>query len=131
MSPSTAPAKLPITETDAAAGPAVEPVTAPSAPPPLQKREIRRLFFGVSLAMLLGAMDQTIVGPALPTIGRTLGDVENLSWVVTAYLLTSTAVVPLYGKLADIYGRRQILLLGLFIYASVRCCARSRPACCF
>ena len=58
------------------------------------------------LAMLLGAIDQTIVATALPTIGRELNDVEHLPWVVTAYLLTATAVTPLYGKLSDIIGRR-------------------------
>ena len=47
------------------------------------------------LAAFLGALDQTIIATALPTIGRTFGDVENLSWVVTAYLLTATAVAPL------------------------------------
>jgi len=57
--------------------------------------------------MFLGALDQTIVSTALPTIGRSLGDVENLPWVMTAYLLTATAVTPLSGKLSDIYGRRR------------------------
>lgn len=102
------------------------PAAAPSEEPrrELQHHEIRRVFFGIMLAMLLGSMDQTIVGPALPTIGRTLGDIENLSWVVTAYLLTSTAVTPLYGKLADIYGRRIVLLCALVIFiASSLACA--------
>ena len=58
------------------------------------------------LAMFLGALDQTIVATALPTIGRHFGNLSDLSWVVTAYLLTGTAVTPLYGKLADIHGRR-------------------------
>ena len=58
------------------------------------------------LAMFLGALDQTIVATALPTIGRHFGDLGDLSWVVTAYLLTGTAVTPLYGKLSDIHGRR-------------------------
>ncbi len=75
------------------------------------------------LAMFLGALDQTIVATALPTIGRHFGDLEQLSWVVTAYLLTATAVTPLYGKLADIYGRRPLMLIAiaLFVLGSVAC----------
>jgi MFS family permease len=77
---------------------------------PLSHAEIRRIVFGIMLAMFLGALDQTIVATALPTIGRSLGAVEHLSWIVTAYLLTSTAVTPLYGKLSDMYGRRAMML---------------------
>jgi EmrB/QacA subfamily drug resistance transporter len=75
------------------------------------------------LAMFLGALDQTIVAPALPTIGRELGDVDALPWVVTAYLISSTAVTPLYGKLSDIHGRRAMLLtsLALFVLGSIAC----------
>jgi MFS family permease len=68
------------------------------------------------LAMFLSALDQTIIATALPAIGRELGGLENLSWVVTAYLLTATAVTPLYGKLSDIYGRRVVLLTGIGIF---------------
>ena len=64
------------------------------------------------LAMFLAALNQTIVATALPTIGREFDDFENLSWIVTAYLLTSTAVAPLYGKLSDIHGRRAMMLAG-------------------
>ncbi len=73
--------------------------------------------------MFLGALDQTIVAPALPTIGRELGDVDALPWVVTAYLISSTAVTPLYGKLSDIHGRRAMLLtsLALFVLGSIAC----------
>src|SRR5215471_15542939 len=85
--------------------------------------QIRTIVFGISLAMFLAALNQTIVATALPTIGRDFGDFENLPWVVTAYLLTSTAVAPLYGKLSDIHGRRMMLLigLGLFTAGSVMC----------
>ena len=58
------------------------------------------------VALLLAALDQTIIATALPTIGRELGDLEHLPWVVTSYLLTSTAVTPLYGKFSDAHGRR-------------------------
>ena len=63
------------------------------------------------VAMFLAALDQTIVATAMPTIGRALGDFENLPWIVTTYLLTSTAVTPLYGKISDITGRRVMLLV--------------------
>src|SRR2546429_2580453 len=75
------------------------------------------------LAMFLSALDQTIVATALATIGRAYADVENLTWVVTAYLLAATVVVPIYGKLSDIYGRRPALLGGIaiFVAGSVAC----------
>ena len=101
------------------------PPAAVSAPParPLSYLEVRRIITGMMLAMFLAALNQTIVATALPTIGRDFGDFENLPWVVTAFLLTSTAVAPLYGKLSDIYGRRAMLMtgLGLFTAGSVIC----------
>jgi len=101
------------------------PPVAFSAPParPLSYLEVRRIITGMMLAMFLAALNQTIVATALPTIGRDFGDFENLPWVVTAYLLTSTAVAPLYGKLSDIHGRRTMLMigLGLFTAGSVLC----------
>jgi len=92
--------------------------TKPKASEPklLTHKEIRAIVVGIMLAMFLGALDQTIVATALPTIGRTFGDIRNLSWVVTAYLLTSTAVTPLYGKLSDIHGRRVVMLTGIVIF---------------
>jgi EmrB/QacA subfamily drug resistance transporter len=86
--------------------------------PPLAHAEIRTIVLGILLAMFLGALDQTIIATALPTIGRELADVENLSWVVTAYLLTATAATPLYGKLSDIHGRRAMLLVAIAIFAA-------------
>jgi len=81
----------------------------------------RDIIIGVLLAMFLAALDQTIVAPALPTIGSSLGNREYLSWIVTAYLLTATAVTPLYGKLADIKGRRPVIFgaIGIFVAGSV------------
>lgn len=75
------------------------------------------------LAMLLAALDQTIVATALPTIGQDLGDVEDIFWVVTAYLLAATAVIPLYGKFSDLYGRRSAVLIGVttFVIGSIAC----------
>ena len=83
--------------------------------------EVRTIFFGLMLAAFLAALNQTIIATALPTIGRHFADFENLSWIVTAYLLTSTAVAPLYGKLSDIYGRRAMMQtgIGLFVAGSV------------
>jgi EmrB/QacA subfamily drug resistance transporter len=88
---------------------------------PLNKAHVRSIFYGLMLAMFLSALNQTIVATALPTIGRDFGDFENLSWVIIAYLLSSTVVSPLYGKLSDIHGRRAMMLvaLGLFIAGSV------------
>src|SRR4029453_18854362 len=88
---------------------------------PLSKVEIRNIFYGLMVGMFLSALNQTIVVTALPTIGREFGDFENLSWVIIAYLLSSTVVSPLYGKLSDIHGRRTMMLvaIGLFIAGSV------------
>jgi EmrB/QacA subfamily drug resistance transporter len=89
----------------------------------LSRREVVAIIGGLSLAMFLAALNQTIVATALPTIGRAFGDFENLSWIVLAYLITSTAVAPLYGKLSDIYGRRGMMLvaIGIFMAGSVAC----------
>src|SRR5439155_6112548 len=89
----------------------------------LEHSTIRSIVVGIMLAMFLSALEQTIVGPALPTIGRVLADIENLSWVVTAYLLSATAVTPLFGKLSDIYGRRAVMLVsvGVFVVGSLAC----------
>jgi EmrB/QacA subfamily drug resistance transporter len=94
---------------------------APAAP--LDHATIRAIVAGIMLAMFLSALEQTIVAPALPAIGKSLGDVDNLSWIVTAYLLAATVTTPLFGKLSDIYGRRAILLvaIGFFIAGSVAC----------
>src|SRR5262245_66254146 len=85
--------------------------------------EAKAIFVGLMLAVFLAALNQTIVATALPTIGRAFNDFENLSWVVTAYLLTSTAVAPLYGKISDIYGRRATILasIGIFLAGSAVC----------
>ena len=97
--------------------------TVAEVPPRLTHPEIRRVFYGLMLGGFLQALNQTIVASALPTIGRDLNDFQNLSWVVIAFLLSSTIVAPLYGKLADIHGRRGMMLvaLGLFMAGSVLC----------
>jgi EmrB/QacA subfamily drug resistance transporter len=90
---------------------------------PLDHAAIRTIVAGIMLAMFLSALEQTIVAPALPAIGASLGGIDELSWVVTAYLLAATAATPLFGKLSDIYGRRAILLtaITIFIVGSVAC----------
>jgi len=99
----------------------------PSGPQPgrwvLSHGEIRTIVFGLMLAMFLAALNQTIVATALPTIGRDFRDFELLPWVVTAYLLSSTVVAPLYGKLSDIHGRRAMMLaaVGIFTAGSIAC----------
>jgi EmrB/QacA subfamily drug resistance transporter len=92
-------------------------------PPVLDPAAVRQIILGILLAMMLSALDQTIVATALPTIGDELHDLEHLQWVVTAYLLAATAVTPLYGKLADIYGRRRMLLIAIstFVVGSLAC----------
>ncbi len=90
---------------------------------PLTDGQIRSIVVGLMAAMLLAALDQTIVATAMPTIGLELGDAANLPWIVTAYLLASTAVTPLYGKLSDIHGRRIMLLIAIatFSLGSLAC----------
>jgi EmrB/QacA subfamily drug resistance transporter len=74
------------------------------------------LFCGLLLSMLLASLDQTIVATSLPTIVGDLGGMNHLSWVVTAYLLTSTATALLWGKMSDIYGRKKIFLATILIF---------------
>src|SRR5262245_31995482 len=71
---------------------------------------------GVLLGLLLASLDQTIVATALPRIVADLQGIDLLAWVSTSYLLASTAMVPIYGKLSDIYGRKIILLIGIVIF---------------
>jgi MFS family permease len=73
----------------------------------LQGRRLWLVLAALMLGMLLAALDQTIVATALPTIVGDLGGASNLSWIVTAYLLASTASTPLWGKLGDMYGRKR------------------------
>src|SRR5712691_8253463 len=93
-----------------------------SAPEPqalgaaVSRRRIVLILIGVMLGMLLAALDQTIVGTALPRVVASLGGLEHYAWVATAYLLASTVSIPLYGKLSDIYGRRIFFIGGMVIF---------------
>lgn len=88
---------------------------------PLQRRGL--LIVGLMIAMLFGALDQTIVGTAMPRIVGELGGLGLMAWLTTAYMLTSTVVVPIAGKLADLIGRKVVYVTGLviFIGASALC----------
>ncbi|WP_422388688.1 MDR family MFS transporter [Afipia carboxidovorans] len=90
---------------------------------PLPHSEVVPIVLSLMLNLFLTALDQTIVATALPTIGTEFRDVSNLSWVITAYLLSSTAVAPVYGKLADVYGRRAMVITAtvIFLVGSVLC----------
>lgn len=97
---------------------------------PVTQREIRSVYLALMVVLGLGALDQSIVATALPRIVADLGGMNHLSWVVTAYVLASTATMPLYGKLADQYGRRPMIFAALaaFLLGSVLCgLAQSMP----
>ena len=89
----------------------------------LDHRSKMLILVGVLLSLFLSSLDQTIVSTALPRIVSDLQGIELLAWVSTSYLLASTAMVPIYGKLSDIYGRKMILLFGItiFLIGSVLC----------
>jgi len=82
----------------------------------LSQRAKMEVLFAVMLGLFLGALDQTIVGPALPTIVTQLSGNDYYVWAVTIYLLTSTITVPFWGKGSDIYGRKPIFMLGITVF---------------
>ena len=77
---------------------------------------ILAIYAGLMLTLLLAALDQTIVATALPRIVSDLGGITQYSWVFTAYMLTSTVTVPLYGKLGDVYGRKNLFLFAIVVF---------------
>lgn len=89
----------------------------------LTHREILVVLAGVMAGMFLAALDQSVVGTALPRIVSDLGGLNHLSWVVTAYLVASTAATPLWGKFSDLYGRRRVFqaAIGVFLLGSALC----------
>lgn len=100
-----------------------DPSHVDDGPQYLPHHEILPIMFAIMAGTFLAALDQSIVGVALPRITSELGGLEHLSWVVTAYLLTSTAATPLWGKISDLYGRKLIYqsAIVIFLLGSVLC----------
>src|SRR3954454_4627496 len=83
---------------------------------PLSRTQFVLTFAGLLLAMLLASLDQTIVSTALPTIVGDLGGLDQLSWVVTAYLLTATVSTPVWGRISDLYGRKALFQASIVVF---------------
>jgi len=88
----------------------------PAGQQPAQQRGLLVIYLALMLAILLAALDQTIVATALPTIVSDLGGLSHLSWVITAYLLASTATTQVWGKLGDQYGRKYLFMTAIVIF---------------
>ena len=84
--------------------------------PAVSRREVLVTFSGLLLAMLLASLDQTIVSTALPTIVGDLGGIDQLSWVVTAYLLSATVTIPLWGRMSDLFGRKRLFQAAIVVF---------------
>src|SRR3954470_15520774 len=99
------------------------PSATPSGSGEYTHRQILTIITGLMMGMFLAALDQTIVATAIRTISDDLHGLSVQAWVTTAYLITSTIVTPLYGKLSDIYGRKPlfILAISLFVIGSLLC----------
>ncbi|MBA2446118.1 MAG: MFS transporter, partial [Nocardioidaceae bacterium] len=91
-------------------------VQTPDADGYLPHRQILIVMGGLMAGMFLAALDQSIVSTALPRITSELGGLDKLSWVVTAYMLTSTASTPLWGKISDLYGRKRIFQAAILTF---------------
>ncbi|EGX57648.1 transmembrane efflux protein [Streptomyces zinciresistens K42] len=100
--------------------PAAAPPDAPAPPPhgtaELSPRRVRLVFFGLMLALLLAALEQMIVATALPRIVGELRGLDRMSWAITAYLLTSTIGLPVYGKLGDLLGRKRVFQFAIVVF---------------
>ncbi|HWD63191.1 MAG TPA: MDR family MFS transporter [Humibacter sp.] len=92
------------------------PVPTSGSKPIMTHRQILLVIYGLMAGMFLSSLDQTIVGTAIRTIGDDLNGLDQQAWVTTAYLITSTITVPLYGKLSDIFGRRPLFIFGIVVF---------------
>jgi EmrB/QacA subfamily drug resistance transporter len=90
--------------------------TGPPGPAGVDRRRIRLVFTGLAMTILLASLDQTIMSTALPTIVGELGGVEQMSWVITAYILSATIAMPVYGRLGDLVGRKNLFLSAIVIF---------------
>ncbi|WP_084730072.1 MFS transporter, partial [Streptacidiphilus neutrinimicus] len=111
-------AEVDAARSDAAAGEPVGSAAAPAPPAAAQESptRIRLIFVGLMLALLLAALDQTIVATALPRIVGDLDGLSRMSWVVTAYLLASTVGLPVYGRLGDMIGRKPVFQFAIVVF---------------
>src|SRR6187551_2968108 len=91
-------------------------MSSPSPQVSVSRRRRQAITAGLLLGMSLGALEATVVGTAMPTVIATLGGLAHYSWVFSAYLLTSTASVPIWGRLSDLYGRRRLYLAGIAVF---------------
>ncbi|MBD0418694.1 MFS transporter [Streptomyces sp. TRM S81-3] len=98
------------------AAPPKIPVPEPERDTGLSPRRVRLVFFGLMLALLLAALEQMIVATALPKIVGELHGLEQMSWAITAYLLTSTVGLPIYGKLGDLFGRKGVFQFAILVF---------------
>ncbi len=92
------------------------PVSSPASTPVMARREIMLVIIGLMAGMFLSALDQTIVGTAIRTIGDDLNGLSQQAWVTTAYLIVSTIATPIYGKLSDIFGRRPLFIFAIAVF---------------
>src|SRR5690348_6593103 len=90
----------------------------PEAPAAVSRAEFLNLFLAVFLPMFLAAVDQTLLATATPAIAATLGGLRDTSWIAVGYLLAAATVVPVYGRMGDLRGRREMLFVALAIFAA-------------
>src|SRR6187200_2934786 len=91
-------------------------MTTSTPPQALGRRRVLLTFSGLLLAMLLASLDQTSVSTALPTIVGELGGIDQLSWVVTAYMLAATVTIPIWGRVSDLYGRKRLFQAAIVVF---------------